>query len=148
MEKEIYIEEAVIHSDDIHTAVINLVKQLDENAHPITPEEIKSIIDSPTTYLFLAKEEVSKQIVGMITLVTYRIPYKRKGMLEDLVVDSSFRKRGIGEMLLSHAIAKARELRIASIDLTSRPERESANRLYQKLGFEKRDTNVYRVTLS
>lgn len=147
MENEIYIEEAEFHNDELHSAVNSLVKQLNEDADPITHDDFKSIIESPTTYLFLAKEKNTQKIVGMITLVSYRIPYKLKGMLEDLVVDTSYRKRGIGEMLLNHALAKAKELKISSVDLTSRPERESANRLYQKLGFEKRDTNVYRVKL-
>ncbi|MDQ5900752.1 MAG: hypothetical protein QG600_330 [Patescibacteria group bacterium] len=142
------IEEAVIHSEGIHSAVVSLTKQLDAHASEIYPEDLKDIISSPTTYLFLAKDTEKAEIIGMITLVTYRIPYKKKGVLEDLVVDEHHRGKGLGEALVKKALEKAKELQITTVDLTSRPDREGANRLYQKMGFEKRETNVYRVHLT
>lgn len=147
MENNIVIEEATFHSEELHTAIKHLVRQLGEGGQELMPEDTKQMIESPTTYLFLAKVQETAEIVGMITLITYRIPYKMKGILEDFVVDESFRGKKIGEKLLHHALEKARSLSISSVDLTSHPSREAANKLYNKLGFEKRETNVYRVHL-
>ena len=83
----------------------------------------------------------------MITLVTFRTPYKMKGTLEDLVVAEEARGQGLGEKLLTAAITKAKDKGVKSLTLTSHPTRVSANKLYQRLNFEKRDTNVYRINL-
>ena len=82
-----------------------------------------------------------------MTLVTFRIPTGLRAFIEDVVVDVSARREGIGEALTREAIAIARAKGARTIDLTSRPSREAANRLYQRLGFERRDTNVYRLPI-
>ncbi len=93
--------------------------------------------------LFVA--ELDGQIVGSLTLATYRIPTGLKAIIEDVVVESEARGLGIGESLSAAAIEEARRRGAKDVTLSSRPEREAANRLYLRIGFEKRNTNVYRI---
>jgi ribosomal protein S18 acetylase RimI-like enzyme len=147
-ENTIQYKEAETFSPEVANAVKRLVVQLDDNYQPLSDEDIKTIIHSPVTHLILATDVKTQEIVGMITVIIYRIPYKVKGWLEDVVVDEAHRKKGIGKSLLLAGIALAKEKNVKTLDLTSRPSRESANNLYLLLGFEKRDTNVYRMNLA
>ena len=79
-------------------------------------------------------------------MVLFRIPTGVRAMIEDVVVDEALRGRGIGEALSREALKVARENGARTVDLTSRPSREAANRLYQRIGFKLRDTNVYRYS--
>ncbi len=141
------IYEAEENELNLRESINHLSGQLNTSPQALTEEELQQLFASPTTHLFLAKNTASQTVVGMITLVTFRTPYKMKGTLEDLVVDESSRGQKIGEKLLDKAIQKARATGVQSLTLTSHPTREAANRLYQRLGFERRDTNVYRITL-
>jgi ribosomal protein S18 acetylase RimI-like enzyme len=127
-------------------AVDRLTVQLSPNASKPGWEGLDEVVGSKSTSLYVAEDDDGR-IVGMATLVIYRIFTGVKAWIEDVVVDEKARRQGIGEALCRHMIHEARELDVETIDLTSRPSREAANRLYQKLGFEKRDTNVYRLTL-
>lgn len=124
-----------------------LVKQLDAKYHPLSEGDLKEMFSSSYCFLFVAKDSQTKQIVGMVTLIAYRIPYTRKALLEDLVVDGTYRRQGIATKLVEAAVLKAKEKGATSLNFTSRPSRESANKLYEKLGFTKRDSNVYRLRL-
>jgi ribosomal protein S18 acetylase RimI-like enzyme len=95
--------------------------------------------------VFVAR--VDGNIVGSLTLVTFRIPTGIRAWIEDVVVDESARGHGVGEALNQAAIQEARQKGAVTVDLTSRPSREAANRLYQRIGFVQRDTNVYRFSL-
>ena len=97
--------------------------------------------------VFVARELVNNKIVGMLTLIVYRIPVWKKGWIEDLVVDKDYRNKGIGTKLIKHAVKNAKALGVSSLNFTSSPQREDANRLYHKLGFKKRDTSVYEIEL-
>jgi ribosomal protein S18 acetylase RimI-like enzyme len=123
-----------------------LAKQIGENYHELTDQDMKDMVDSSCNNLLVARHD--DQIVGMVTLLVYRIPYVKKAYIDDLIVDESFRGHGLGSILLDKAIAKAKEMDVAYIDFTSRPRRVAGNSLYEKLGFKKRDTNVYRLILS
>ncbi len=90
---------------------------------------------------------VDGDIVGSLTLVVFRIPTGVRAWIEDVVVDESARGHGVGEALNREALRVAREHGAITVDLTSRPSREAANRLYQRLGFTERNTNVYRYDL-
>ena len=83
----------------------------------------------------------------MLTLVLFRIPTGVRGIIEDVVVDESHRGQGIAAALTRYALDRAKRMGARTVDLTSRPSREAANRLYQKLGFQQRETNVYRITV-
>ena len=86
------------------------------------------------------------RIVGMLTLIVFRIPTGVRAWIEDVVVDETARGRGVGEALSQEAVRRALDLGARTVELTSRPSREAANRLYQRLGFVRRDSNVYRYT--
>ena len=144
----IAISEVVEVSDEVVSACWRLAPQLSSSNPPPSPAQIAEIVHSPATILFIARDpELENQIVGMLTLVIFRIPTGQHAWIEDVVVDERARRKGIGEALTRAAIERARAAGAATVDLTSRPSREAANRLYQRLGFVKRDTNVYRYTL-
>jgi len=127
-------------------AVERLVPQLSSSSPPPTVEQLGEVVSSPATDLFVAIDD-DGEIVGMSTLAVFRIPTGLRAWIEDVVVDGAARGRGVGEALTRAMLDRARELGCRTVDLTSRPSREAANRLYQRLGFERRETNVYRYTL-
>jgi ribosomal protein S18 acetylase RimI-like enzyme len=127
-------------------AVERLVPQLSRSNPPPSAEELAAIVESPVTDLFVATDD-DGTVLGMSTLAVFRIPTGLRAWIEDVVVDSAARGRGVGAALNRAMIDRARELGCVTVDLTSRPSREAANRLYQKLGFEPRETNVYRHDL-
>ena len=123
-------------------ALGELMPQLSQSAPPPTAEEIAEIIEHDAATLLLASE--GEKILGSMTLIIFPIPTGLRAWIEDVVVDESFRGRGVGEALNRRAIEIALDAGAKTIDLTSRPSRSAANRLYQRLGFVARDTNIYR----
>lgn len=146
MEQIITIEQVRKYSLTIFEAIHNLVKQLDKNYKPFSIQDMQNMLNSKDCFFFVARNSQNRT-VGMITLIIYRIPYIKKGVLEDIVVDQKFRRQGIGTKLIETAVKKAKNEGAFVIDFTSRPTRLSANQLYKKLGFEQRKTNVYRLQL-
>jgi ribosomal protein S18 acetylase RimI-like enzyme len=140
------VEIATTLTPAIVDAVERLVPQVSRSNPPPTTSELGDIVSSPATDLFLAIDD-GGAIVGMATLVTFRIPTARRAWIEDVVVDEAGRGQGVGTALTQAMVARARERGCRTVDLTSRPSREAANRLYQREGFVARDTNVYRLTL-
>jgi ribosomal protein S18 acetylase RimI-like enzyme len=130
---------------EIVAAFERLIPQLSSSNPAPTEAELRQIVDSDSTLLLLAEEE--GVIVGSLTLALFRIPTGLRAWIEDVVVDSAARGKGVGETLNRFALEEARRRGATTVDLTSRPTREAANRLYQRLGFVKRDTNVYRYDL-
>ena len=92
--------------------------------------------------------KVDGVIVGSLTLVVFHIPTGIRAWIEDVVVDSDARGKGVGEVLNKFALDEAKRQGATTVDLTSRPSREAANRLYQRIGFKARETNVYRFQIS
>ena len=105
-------------------------------------EELEKVVQSKDTFLFFAREK--EEVIGTLTLVFYRIPSGLKAWIEDVIVDESARGKGVATALLWHALHIAREEGALKVDLTSLPRRVAANRLYLKMGFEKRESNMYR----
>lgn len=138
------IEQAQRVDDELVEALGRLLPQLSSSAPP-TADEIGEIIASGGSTIFLAR--LGGRVVGTLTLVTFRIPTGLKAWIEDVVVDESARGHGIGDLLNRAALDHARSLGAKAVSLTSRPSREAANRLYQRIGFKQRDTNVYRYDL-
>ena len=132
-------------TDDVIAACHRLIPQLSSSSKPITREELKEIIDNEGTVLFAARSD--GEIVGLLTLAVFRIPTALRAWIEDVVVDERARGKGVGEALNQAALAEARRRGAKTVDLTSRPSREAANRLYRRIGFVRRDTNVYRYDL-
>jgi len=140
------VEIATTLTPAIVEAVERLVPQLSRSSPPPSTAELGAVVSSPATDLFIAIDDDGR-IVGMATLVSFRIPTGMRACIEDVVVDEAGRGRGVGRALTDAMVERARELGCRTVDLTSRPSREEANRLYQRAGFERRDTNVYRRTL-
>ena len=130
---------------EIVEAIGRLLPQLSRSAPAPTAAELEEIVTSPTSHLLVAR--VDEQIVGSLTLIVFRIPTGVRAWIEDVVVDEAARGHGVGEALNREALRISRERGAITVDLTSRPSREAANRLYQRLGFEARDTTVYRYDL-
>lgn len=144
--QEIIIEELHVFSSAVADVIRDLVSQLDSNFQSLSDEDVQGIISAESTHLFVAKPASDpEKIVGMFTLIVYRIPYKKKAWIEDVVVDLEYRRQGIAKKMLGHAIEEAKKYDIKSLNLTSSPSRGYANHIYVQLGFEKRDTNVYRI---
>jgi ribosomal protein S18 acetylase RimI-like enzyme len=132
-------------SADVLAACHRLIPQLSSSSAPISAQELDEIIESDTTVLFAARS--GQEIVGFLTLAMFRIPTGVRAWIEDVVVDNQARGKGVGDALNRAALAEAERRGSKTVDLTSRPSREAANRLYQRLGFKQRDTNVYRYDL-
>ncbi len=126
-------------------ALTALLPQLSRSAPPPTAEQLDRIIADPATTLFVAEED--GRILGTLTLAAFEIPTGRRAWIEDVVTDEAARGRGVGAALVDAALAAAAAWGAHTVDLTSRPDREAANRLYVRLGFAPRTTNVYRRTL-
>lgn len=119
-----------------------MLGQLSTSAHEVDVALLQRLIDSENSTLFILK--VDGEPAGMLTLCHYYAPTGCKAWIEDVVVDSSKRGLGLGRHLVEHALEQAQKLSPCTVMLTSRPSRVEANRLYQSVGFEPRETNVYR----
>lgn len=137
------VEIATTLTPAIVDAVDRLVPQLSSSSPPPTVEELGEVVASPATDLFIALDD-DGTILGMSTLVAFRIPTGKRAFIEDVTVDEAGRRRGVGTALTMAMLDRARELGCKTVDLTSRPSREAANRLYQQLGFVARESTVYR----
>jgi ribosomal protein S18 acetylase RimI-like enzyme len=140
------VEIATSLTPAIVEAVEKLVPQLSRSNPPPSETELGDVVASPATDLFIALAD-DGTIIGMSTLVTFRIPTGMRAWIEDVVVDESARRQGVGEALTEAMVEQARARGCVTVDLTSRPSREAANLLYQKQGFAPRDTNIYRLDL-
>ena len=130
--------------DELVAAFASLIPQLSSSSPP-TAEQLAEIVASPDSVLYLAR--LDGRIVGSLTLAFYRIPTGLKAWIEDVVVDEKARGHGVGEALNLAALDEARRCGVKAVSLSSRPERDAANRLYKRMGFSERTTNVYRYHL-
>ena len=130
-------------TDDVVDALNRLLPQLSSSAAPMTTTDVEAIVTSDASHLLFARDDTGVT-VGSMTLVVFRIPTGVRSWIEDVVVDEAARGTGAGEALNRAAIDLAYSLGARTVDLTSRPSRVAANRLYKKLGFVERDTNIYR----
>jgi ribosomal protein S18 acetylase RimI-like enzyme len=122
-----------------------LINQLNPKLKPPSPDELEAVIKSPGNTLLIARE--GEAIAGTLTLVVYPAASGPKAWLEDIVVDSKFRGRGIGRALVAYAISLARQRGAKTVLLTSRPSRAAANSLYKSMGFKIKNTNCYELTI-
>ena len=144
----IAIERAAGVDEELVSAFRRLVPQLSSSAPAPTADQLREMIESPCTIVLLAQARAGGDIVGSLTVAVFRIPTGVRAWIEDVVVDSSARGRGVGEALSREALRLAVEKGARTVELTSRPSRAAANRLYRRLGFVERETSVYRYTLN
>ena len=137
------IIEIQIYSPEYHEAMQRFLDQLTTNPMTLTEEMFRQLLASVNSHLFfLMKDE---QIAGMLTVGIYHSPTGGKAWIEDVVVDEAFRGQGLSKLLVAHAIEFTKSQGIPSLMLTSNPKRIAANRLYQAMGFGRKETNVYRM---
>ncbi len=140
------VSEVTEVTDGLMDAFVRLIPQLSSSNPPPSREEVAEMVASEASIVFAAEHE--GVIVGTLTLVLFRIPTGVRAWIEDVVVDGDARGLGVGRALNEAALDRAREAGATTVDLTSRPSREAANRLYQRIGFVQRSTNVYRYDLA
>lgn len=139
------IIEIQTYSQEYHEAMQRFLDQLTTNPMTLTEDMCRQLFESENSHLFfLVKDE---QIAGMLTVGIYHSPTGGKAWIEDVVVDESFRGQGLSKLLVAHAIEFTKSMGIPSLMLTSNPKRIAANKLYQTMGFERKETNVYRMKL-
>ncbi len=136
------IDEITEYNTRVLDILQNLLPQLSKNATIPSEDLARRIVESRATRLLVATED--DVVLGMLTIVIFPIPSGVRAWIEDVVVDETGRGKGVGEKLSKHALWLARSEGARTVDLTSRPSREAANRLYQRIGFTPRETNVYR----
>ena len=141
----IAIEVCRVVTDELRDAMARLVPQLSSSATIPSEVELRDIVTADSTCLLAARD--GGRIVGTLTLVIFRIPTGVRAWIEDVAVDAGARGRGVGETLSREAIRIAASRGARTVELTSRPSRDAANRLYRRIGFEPRGTNVYRYTI-
>ena len=120
-----------------------LLCQLSASCPAMTEDALSELITAPQSHLFVLRE--GEKTVGMLTLAFYPAPTGRKAWIEDVVVDRNYRGKGYGKLMIEKVIEQCRKRGEVTLMLTSRPSRVVANQLYQSLGFEKRETNVYKM---
>lgn len=128
-------------------AFAQLIPQLSSSSPPPTAEELQAMVDAEANDVLVAVDLANGLLLGSLTLVTFRIPTGIRAWIEDVVVDAAARGRGVGEALNQFALDLARSKGAKTVDLTSRPTREAANRLYVRMGFQLRTSNLYRFDL-
>jgi len=138
------IEQVKEINTEIADTLSRLILQLSPDSKMLGSENLQRIVNNKGSYLFIAR---NPNIIATLTLLVVESPTGAKAWIEDVVVDSKARGQQVGEKLLIHAIDFAKSLDILSVNLTSMPERVAANKLYHKVGFEKRETNVYRLII-
>lgn len=146
------VEEVTEVTPELLEAFESLIPQLSSTAVPLKKKALKKYLSQPNVYHFVYRAVPTGEsplpgldpILGMLTLATFDIPTGRRAWIEDVVVDEAARGQGAGQALVEAALEKAEEVGAVTVDLTSRPHREAANRLYVRCGFQPRETNVYR----
>ena len=135
------IEQAHEATEELLAAIHRLLPQLTEARTPPTLEQLDETVKGQT--MLVARNDEDGEIIGTLTLIMYRVSSGLKGRIEDVIVDNSARGQGVGEALIREGMARANEAQVLMLELTSMPYRESANRLYKRLGFVRKPTNVY-----
>jgi ribosomal protein S18 acetylase RimI-like enzyme len=139
-----YISKVCEVTEELLAALQRLVPQLGAHKIPPTWEEVSKLVASEASTLVIARwPEENDPIIGILCLTVYHVPTGLRSIVEDVIVDQSARRRGIGEALVRYAIDLARVAGADGVSLTSNPQREAANQLYQSMGFELRKTNPY-----
>jgi ribosomal protein S18 acetylase RimI-like enzyme len=142
----VQVEEAGEATEELLQALRRLLPQLSGSAPALDAERLQAVLDHPGVHLFVAR--LGGEILGTLTLTALPLVSGLRATIEDVVVDQAARGQGLGQALTEAALGLAAALGARTVDLTSRPSREAANRLYQRLGFQQRQTNVYRFDLA
>lgn len=140
------IEIPAAADDEMYEAFQRLIPQLTQNNPPPSLYDLRVLVQDGSSTLMIARND-QEQIIGALTLIVYRVPTGIRSVIEDVVVESSERGRGVGEALIVCAVELARQKGASNLTLTSNPMRVAANKLYVKMGFQRRNTNAYQLKL-
>ncbi|MET7679533.1 GNAT family N-acetyltransferase [Streptomyces sp. NPDC005423] len=143
---DVQVEVAREASEELVAALGRLLPQLSSTAEPLDRAAVERMVSCPATTVLVAR--TGGTIAGTLTLVLFPVPSGLRGRVEDVVVDGAARGRGIAASLTTEAVRIAREAGARTVDLTSRPDRTAANRLYERLGFRARESTVYRLPVA
>lgn len=132
--------------DELWEAFQRLVPQLTNNNPPPAFDDLAALVQDAASTLMVARDDEGI-IIGALSLTVYRVPTGIRSIVEDVIVDISARGQGIGEALMLRAVELAREKGASNISLSSNPARVAANQMYVKMGFQKRNTNAYKMNL-
>ncbi|WP_049572439.1 GNAT family N-acetyltransferase [Nonomuraea sp. SBT364] len=132
-------------SQELVVAFSRLLPQLSSSAKPLDFEAVERIVRGDGSTIVVAR--AGGEIVGTLTLLLFSIPSGVRARIEDVVVDTAARGQGVAAKLTQHALGLAQDAGARTVDLTSRPDREAANRLYERLGFQVRESTVYRFAI-
>ena len=137
------IIEIKTYSPEYHEAMQRFLNQLTTSPMVLTESMFHQLLASKNCHLFFIMKD--EQIAGMLTVGIYYSPTGGKAWIEDVVVDETFRGQGLSKLLVAHAIEFVKSKQIPLLMLTSNPKRIAANKLYQAMGCERKETNVYRM---
>lgn len=143
---KIGIETARQADQELVDALGRLLPQLSSTARPLDVEAVRRILECDANTVLVARG--GRAIVGTLSLVMFPVPSGLRARIEDVVVDEAARGHGVAGLLIEEALRIAREAGARTVDLTSRPDRAAANRLYERLGFAVRESTVYRMTVT
>jgi len=135
------IEQVIEANEELLEAIHRLLPQLTEARTPPTLEQLAETVAGQT--MLIALDDATGRVIGTLTLIIYRVSSGLKARIEDVIVDKSARGQGVGDALVREGMARAGAAKVLMLELTSMPYRESANRLYKRLGFVRKPTNVY-----
>lgn len=146
------VEIATHATPELTDAMARLIPQLSTKTPLLSQAQVAAVVDQPGVFVFVfrpdeAAADGSRPILGLLTLAMFRIPTGLRAWIEDVVVDGEARGQGAGRALNQAALEHAKLMGARTVELTSRPSREAANHLYKSIGFEIRETNVYRFEL-
>ena len=142
----IAVEELDEATPEAVEALARMLPQLSRSAPPLTAEKLQSVVASPAVTVLIARD--GDAIVGSLSLALFPIPTGVRAWIEDVVVDEAARGQGVGALLTREALRRAQEAGARTVDLTTRPSREAAGRLYEREGFAQRETRMYRYSFS
>ena len=137
------INEVTEYTPELKNTIDKFLKLLTGKELLIAEEGLKALIAATNSHLFVAWDEHHTACMGMITVGIYHAPTGRKAWIEDVVVDDAYRGQGVGKRLTEFAIEFARKKQVDLLSLTSNPTRIAANKLYPRVGFTHKETNVY-----
>ncbi|MFC2028505.1 GNAT family N-acetyltransferase [Chloroflexota bacterium] len=144
MRNKLFLEFPSKVDEELYNAIISLLPQVTLKKPLPTREDIITILSSDSSKILTARyPDMNGQIVGMLSCVYYNVPSGKFGHLDDVVVDSNYRRKGIAKALIEKALNFFKEINVHRVDLTSNPSRIEANQLYFALGFKKRNTNSF-----
>ena len=143
---DIHIKTITEFDPSLTAHIDRFLGQLSSRPIRFTDDDLRALIEAESSSLMVMYADTEP--IGMITLGHYLAPTGRKVWIEDVVIDSSMRGKGLGRVLIDHAIKQTRTMAPATLMLTSRPSRVAANELYRTSGFTQRETNVYKLDIS